>query len=196
MHLLAYSNIFQRQDWINIKLKILGVDDENERDGVKEDEKGDVGEDGEGDEDEVDDTGLEDVDDSGYENFSRSLGEEKGVGVRYAYDYEAVDAVKAAGDADAPEYVSESVRNPEDPIRNLLRDQLKDLLKDQVRDLHKDPLRGPLPDLLWDLIREERTLRQLEQIPLQQDVSKISSMDVKNNQTVMYVRTCYRFVLQ
>jgi len=122
------------------------------------------------------------VDDSGYENFSRSLGEEKEVGVGYAYDYEAVDAVRAAGDADAPEYVSE-LRNPENPNRNLLRDQLKDLLKDRVRDLHKDPLR----DLLRDLIREERTRRQVEQIPLQQDVSKISSMDVNNNQTVMYV---------
>ena len=82
-----------------------------------------------------------------------------------------MDAVRAAGDADAPEYVSESVRNPENPIRNLLRDQLKDLLKDRVWDLHKDPLRGPLPDLLRDLIREERTLRQVEQISLQQDVS-------------------------
>ena len=102
-----------------------------------------------------------------------------------------MDAVKAAGEADAPEYVSDSVRNPENPIRNLRRDQLKDLLKDRVRDLHKDPLRdplwGPLPDLLRDLIREERTRRQVEQIPLQQDVSKISSMGVNNNQTVMYV---------
>ena len=133
------------------------------------------------------------MDDSGYENFSRSLGEVKEVGVGYAYDYEAVDDVRAVGDADAPEYVSESVRNQENPTRSLLRDQLKDLLKDQVRDLHKDPLRdplrGPLPGLLRDLIREERTLRQLEQIPLQQDVSKISSMDVNINQTVMYVRT-------
>ena len=140
------------------------------------------------------------MDDSGYENFSRSLGEEKEVGVGYAYDYEAVDDVRAAGDADAPEYVSESVRNPENPTRNLLRDQLKDLLKDQVRDLHKDPLRdplrGPLPGLLRDLIREERTVRQLEQIPLQQEVSKISSMDVNNNQIVMCVRTRYRFFLQ
>ena len=97
-------------------------------------------------------------------------------------------ATRAAGDADAPEYVSE-LRNTKNPIRNLLRDQLKDLLKDlvrdlhkdRVRDLHKDPLRDPLLDLLGDLIREERTRRQLEQIPLQQDVSKI------NNQTVMYV---------
>ena len=103
-------------------------------------------------------------------------------------------ATRAAGDADAPEYVSE-LRNTKNPIRNLLRDQLKDLLKDlvrdlhkdRVRDLHKDPLRDPLLDLLGDLIREERTRRQLEQIPLQQDVSKISSMDVNNNQTVMYV---------
>ena len=110
------------------------------------------------------------MDDSGYENFSRSLGEEKEVGVGYAYDYEAVDAVRAAGDANAPEYVSE-LRNPENPIRNLLRDQLKDLLKDRVRDLHKDPLQGPLPDLLRDLIREERTRHQVEQIPLQQEVS-------------------------
>ena len=99
-------------------------------------------------------------------------------------------ATRAAGDADAPEYVSE-LRNTKNPIRNLLRDQLKDLVrdlhKDRVRDLHKDPLRDPLLDLLGDLIREERTRRQLEQIPLQQDVSKISSMDVNNNQTVMYV---------
>ena len=103
-------------------------------------------------------------------------------------------ATRAAGDADAPEYVSE-LRNTKNAIRNLLRDQLKDLLKDlvrdlhkdRVRDLHKDPLRDPLLDPLGDLIREERTRRQLEQIPLQQDVSKITSMDVNNNQTVMYV---------
>ena len=79
-------------------------------------------------------------------------------------------ATRAAGDADAPEYVSE-LRNTKNAIRNLLRDQLKDLLKDRVRDLHKDPLRDPLLDLLGELIREERTRRQLEQIPLQQDVS-------------------------
>ena len=73
-------------------MRTLGVDDEDERDDVKED--------GEGDED-------EDEEDTGYENFSRSLGEEKGVGVRYAYDYEAADAVRAAGDADATKYASE-----------------------------------------------------------------------------------------
>ena len=102
-----------------------------------------------------------------------------------------MDAVGPGGDADASEYVSE-LRNSENPFRNLLKDLLKDrlrdllkdlpkdLLKDQVRDLHKDHLRGPLPDLRRDLIREERTLRQAEQIPLQQDVSKIGSTDVNN----------------
>ena len=49
-----------------MKLRILGVDDEDERGDVKEDERGDVEEGGEGDED-------EDV--TGYENFSGSLGE-------------------------------------------------------------------------------------------------------------------------
>ena len=113
-----------------------------------------------------------------------------------------MDAVGPGGDANASEYVSE-LRHSENPFRNLpryllrdllkdllkdrLRDLLKDLLKDQVRDLHKDHLRGPLPDLRRDLIREERTLRQVEQIPLQQDVSKIGSTDVNNDQTVMCV---------
>ena len=40
-----------------------------------------------------------------------------------------------------------------------------------LKDLLTDPLRGPLLDLLRDLIREERTPCELEQIPLQQDVS-------------------------
>ena len=65
-----------------MKLRILGVDDEDEGGDVKEDERGDVEEGGEGDED-----GDEDEDVTGYENFSGSLGEENDVGVEYAYDY-------------------------------------------------------------------------------------------------------------
>ena len=65
-----------------MKLRILGVDDEDERDGVKEDERGDVEEGGEGDED-----GDEDEDVTGYENFSGSLDDEKDVDVEYAYYY-------------------------------------------------------------------------------------------------------------
>ena len=55
-----------------MKLRTLGVDDEDERGDVEEDGKGDVEEDGEGDEDKG-----EDEDDTGCENFSGSLGEEK-----------------------------------------------------------------------------------------------------------------------
>ena len=55
-----------------MKLRILGVDDEDEGGDVKEDERGDVEEGGEGDEDGDED---EDEDVTGYENFSGSLGE-------------------------------------------------------------------------------------------------------------------------
>ena len=73
----------------------------------------------------------------------------------------------AAGDADAPEeYVYE-----EGVLQNLPRNLLRNLPRHILKDLLRDPLRGPLLDLLRDLIREERTPRQLEQIPLQQDVS-------------------------
>ena len=49
----------------------------------------------------------EDVDDPGYAKFSRDLENVVGA-LGYAYHYQAVDAVGAAGDVDAPEeYVYE-----------------------------------------------------------------------------------------
>lgn len=145
---------------MSVKLRTLGVDDED----------GDVDEDARGDADDADVAGAISLGDEGegedvdprYAKCSRGLENEVGA-LLYAYDYQAVDAVRGAGDAAAADaYVYE-----QGVLQNLPRDLLRDLPRHLLKDLLSNPLRGRL----LDLIREERTPRQLEQVPLQQDVS-------------------------